>query len=543
MDADVIVIGGGPGGTTTATLLARKGWRVLLFERARFPRDHVGESLLPASMPLLEDLGVMDQVAAAGFLQKWGATMVWGSGTEPWSWFFSETNHRYPHAFQVWRPEFDRILLENSREHGVDVHEGHRVLEVTFDGDCASGVRYQSEGGEEGTAAARFVVDASGQAGLLGRTLRLRQQDPAFRNLAVYAYFEGASQLPEPAQNNILVESFDGGWCWAIPLHTGWMSVGAVVDSTAGQEGISNEGPAQFLAAQVRRAPHLSAMLERATMAAGPHVVRDWSYTSSTVAGDGYVLVGDAACFVDPLFSSGVHLAMSAGVLASAYVTSALKDRELAEAAAHVYQELYYQQYNQFRELARLFYGSNRSVDSYFWEARRITGDDEGVNPRQAFVRAVAGQPPQGYERAVLERGVLPDAFATALDDLEAARTSRRAAFDRLLNGDAEARQLLLQSRPRAAEGVTLERKPVLTDGEFEWGDVITTPARPEGNPVSPLVATLVSTLDGDRTVADALREMTAVAESDQRDAVLQSTLGALQILFVDGAIRGLPEQ
>ena len=136
--------------------------------------------------------------------------------------------------------------------------------------------------------------------------------------------------------------------------------------------------------------------------------MRDWSYVSQRLVGEGYILVGDAACFVDPLFSSGVHLALSSAVLASAYVTSALRTPELREPAAEVYTQLYMQQYHQFREMAALFYASNRSADSYFWEARRIVGGEDAVTAREAFIAAVAGQPPQGYERVVLERGEAP---------------------------------------------------------------------------------------------------------------------------------------
>jgi halogenation protein CepH len=147
---DVIVVGGGPGGSTTATMLARQGARVLLLERERFPRDHVGESLLPASVPVLEELGVLPAVQQAGFLPKWGATMVWGKDRTPWSWYFKETNQQYPHSYQVWRPQFDLILLDNSRAAGVEVRERHRVLEVLFDHGRATGVRYQAEMGPAG---------------------------------------------------------------------------------------------------------------------------------------------------------------------------------------------------------------------------------------------------------------------------------------------------------------------------------------------------------------------------------------------------------
>src|SRR5713226_3772849 len=118
---DVIVIGGGPAGSTAATMLARAGLRVLLFERERFPREHIGESLLPASVPVFEELGVLPAIEAAGFLRKYGAVMVWGKSDQPWSWHFAETNRRYPYSFQVWRPQFDELLLQNSERHGVEV--------------------------------------------------------------------------------------------------------------------------------------------------------------------------------------------------------------------------------------------------------------------------------------------------------------------------------------------------------------------------------------------------------------------------------------
>ena len=149
---DVVVIGGGPGGSTVATMLSRQGFKVLLLERERFPREHVGESLLPASMPVLADLGVLAAVQEAGFLTKWGATMLWGRDKTPWSWHFKETNQTYPHSYQVWRPQFDQILLENSRANGVDVREGHRVHEIIFGDDKAVGVIYQDVAGQQRVA-------------------------------------------------------------------------------------------------------------------------------------------------------------------------------------------------------------------------------------------------------------------------------------------------------------------------------------------------------------------------------------------------------
>ena len=482
LNADVVVIGGGPGGSTAAAMLARKGWRVLLLEREHFPRHHVGESLLPASLPVLEELGVLPAVQAAGFLPKWGATMVWGRDDKPWSWYFRETNPNHPHAYQVWRPVFDQLLLENSRACGVEVREGHQVGEVLYEEGRAVGVRYRSDTGNDGTARVRFVVDASGQAAFLGRRLGLRQWDPFFRNLAVYGYVTGADRLPAPDDTNIFIEAHPHGWSWMIPLHTGWTSVGTVMDSQYGQERLSKGELREVFLRQATEAPHTARLLRDAELVSGPQVAKDWSYTSERLVGEGYILVGDAACFIDPLFSSGVHLALMSGVLAAAYVSTALKSPDMAEAAGQVYTELYSKEYNHFRAMAQLFYSSNRTAESYFWEARRLLGDQESLSPRHAFIQAVAGQSPRGYERVVLERGEAPEPFARNVRAVESERAARRAQL--VAPGASEA---LLVAAPRLAPGVAVKRKPVLGAGEFVWGHVLITDAYPEGHAVQPL--------------------------------------------------------
>lgn len=540
--ADVVVIGGGPGGSTTATMLARKGFNVLLLEREHFPRDHIGESLLPASIPVLEELGVLPAVQQAGFVPKWGATMVWGTDKTPWSWYFRETNQKYPHSYQVWRPLFDQLLLENSRTHGVDVREGHQVVDVLWADGRAVGVRYTAHG-TDGVARARCVVDASGQGALLGRKLQLRRWDAFFQNLAVYAYFTGAQRLPGPDATNIFIESYPHGWFWHIPLHTGWTSVGAVVDSRTGQEGMRQSGPLPFLLEQVAQAPHTTQMLRDATLTSGPFVLRDWSYISDEVVGDGYILVGDAACFVDPLFSSGVHLALMAGVLAAAYVTTALKDPSMQAAAGRVYKEIYYKEYEHFRSLAQLFYSSNRTVASYFWEARRVLGAAEHLSPRHAFIRAVAGQPPRGYERVVLEHGQAPRQFVDSVRTVEAERTARRARLAAVVRSHADMTCTpLYHAVPRLATGVQVQRKPVIAAGEFVWGDVLITAGYPEGVPCSPLVAQMVSLIDSRRSVAELLVRLCESRDETQGTQIATSALAALRILYVDGTIAGLAE-
>ena len=520
-DHPIIVIGGGPAGSCAGTLLSRRGYPVILLERERFPRAHVGESLLPASIPILDDLGALDAVRQAGFVIKRGATMIWGADREPWSWYFSETNASNPHSYQVWRPEFDSILLENARSAGVDVREGWTVTGVEFDANgTAEGVRCG-----DSVIPARFVVDASGQGGLLARQLGLRRWDGFFRNLAVYAYFRGGERLPSPDEGNILIESQAGGWLWTIPLRDGWASVGAVVDAQTGQDGIRRLGVDKFLDNQINAAPQTRHMLKSAHMVSGPDVVRDWSYRCDSLYGPGYILAGDAGCFIDPLFSSGVHLALTSATLAAAAVASSLSDPDMAGPVGRMYEQLYYKEYGHFRELARLFYSSNRTADSYFWEARRILDDDPSLTPRQSFIQAVAGQPPRGYERAVLSHGLAPSAFSHSVATVESERRRRQEIG---FPPDA---------RLRLAEGVLLQRQPVLADGEFVWGYGLVTDGHPEGLPCSSLVASLLHSLDSASNAHEAITALCHDLEPAAAHQVAQVAEEALRILYVDGAV------
>jgi len=528
----IVVIGGGPAGASASALMARMGLDVVLLERECFPRAHVGESLLPGSIPILESLGVMDEVREAGFTVKPGATMIWGTEREPWSWYFSETHASNPHSYQVWRPEFDAILLNNARRSGVDVREGWQATRVVFGDDgSAIAVRCRPVDGssDEIELPARFVVDASGQSGVLARQLELREWDGFFRNLAVYGYYKGGERLPEPDGGNILIESQADGWLWHIPLggplREGWASVGTVVDAETGQRGIRELGARSFLDQQIAAAPYLASMLASAELVSGPEVVRDWSYRCESLSGPGYILAGDAGCFVDPLFSSGVHLALTYAALASVVVASALDDPTIAVPAGKMYEQMYYREYGHFRELARLFYSSNRTADSYFWEARRLLDDDPLLTPRQSFIQLVAGQPARGYERAVLSKGLLPAAFGASVAAVESERQRRRK------------RGLPTGARLRLAGGVRLQRQPVLADERFVWGVGLVTDAHPEGIPCSGLVSHLLAGLDGKGTAAGAIAKLCEGMEPGVARQAEVAAMQALELLYVDGAI------
>ena len=351
-----------------------------------------------------------------------------------------------------------------------------------------------------------------------------REWDSAFRNLAVYGYFDGGRHLDPPDDGNIFIEATEHGWLWKIPLAGGVSSVGAVVDRDYGAAQIRRVGLERFFSEQIASSRRTRGLLTAAVVRQGPTAVRDWSYCAKSMVGDDFVLVGDAACFIDPLFSTGVHLAVTGAHLAAAYVNTALSTPHLRAPAGAAYARLYTNQYAHFRELAKLFYASNRTADSYFWEARRIAGSP-GDAPRAAFVRAVSGQTAAGYERSVLRHGVLPDEFARALDDETATRRARRMR-------PSEATCV------RLAAGVDVQRGMVLGDGRFEMGYVIDGPDRDE-LPVSALVASVAHYAEGQSL--SVISERIASANEADPQPVGHAVLSAAELLIADGLLEVVP--
>ena len=385
---DVAVVGGGPAGSISAGFLAQAGLRVILFEKEHFPRYHIGESLLSATMPILEALGVMPAIEAAGFVRKPGGTFIWGSEQEPWSFFFREDPGGRPHAFHVLRSQFDEILLRHAAGLGVDVREGHTVRDLRYDG--VNRIAARQEGGAVVDVEARWVIDASGQSALLGRREQLREFNPFFKNLAVFGYYEGAEPLGGASAGNILSAAFSDGWFWYIPLHDGTTSVGAVVDaqSFAGEAG----GDAQplYLRLVAACAP-IAARVRDARLVSPIRVIRDYSYCSTRFHGPGYLLAGDAACFIDPVFSTGVHLASLAGYLASRTLTAVLAGEGSEADLLADYDSRYRAAFERYLQFLYFFYDHHCERDSYFWTARKVLNPDATVDARTAFVRLMSG--------------------------------------------------------------------------------------------------------------------------------------------------------
>lgn len=330
---DVLVIGGGPGGSTTAALLAQRGFRVALLEKGRHPRFHIGESLLPANLPLLDELGVGDQVRAIG-MEKWGAEFVspWHAQKTQTFEFAEAWNKSMPMAYQVRRSEFDHVLLRNAADKGATVVEGCTVQDAQFqpDGKGATISAAHDDGGSS-TWRARYVVDASGRDTFLGGRFKAKHRNPKHNSAAMFAHFTGAKRLDGKAEGNITIFWFDHGWFWFIPLADGTTSVGAVAWPYYFKT--RSKPLVEFFADTIAMSPELSARLENATRVSDVEATGNFSYACDRTHGPGYLLVGDAYAFIDPVFSSGVMLAMQGGFAAADALTTSLREPQ-AEARA-----------------------------------------------------------------------------------------------------------------------------------------------------------------------------------------------------------------
>ena len=331
-ECDVLVIGGGPAGSTIGALLAQRGHQVVLLEKDHHPRFHIGESLLPANLPLFEKLGVADAVRAIG-IEKWGAEFV-----SPWHESRSQTfkfgdawDKSMPFSYQVRRSEFDEILIRNAAKVGAEVIEGCRVREVAFASDH-SGATVHAER-EDGSACqwrARLVVDASGRDTLLGKQFDIKRRNPKHNSSALYAHFTGATRHPGQDEGNITIFWFDHGWFWFIPLADGATSIGAVVWPHYLK---SRSKPVkEFFLDTIALCPALGERLAHATLSSDVEATGNFSYACERTHGPNHLMIGDAFTFIDPVFSSGVMLAMQGGFVGAETVDTCL--REPAKAAA-----------------------------------------------------------------------------------------------------------------------------------------------------------------------------------------------------------------
>lgn len=330
---DILVIGGGPAGTTVAPLLAEKGHRVVLLEKAKHPRFHIGESLLPANLPLFVKMGVAEEIKAIG-MEKWGAEFVSPHHDMTQTFQFGDAwDKSIPYAYQVKRSEFDHILIRNAEKKGVEVHECCKAKAVDFLPDNRGAVvRALHDDGREVEWLARFVVDASGRDTFLANRFQIKHRNPKHNSSAIYGHFAGAKRHKSQAEGNITIFWFEHGWFWFIPMQGDVTSIGMVTwpyfMKTKGERNIE-----QFLRDGIAMCPALAERLKMATLTNEVEATGNFSYVSERTHGSNYMLLGDAYAFIDPVFSSGVLLAMNSGVIGAEAIDTCLKTPERAAAA------------------------------------------------------------------------------------------------------------------------------------------------------------------------------------------------------------------
>ncbi len=354
---DVVVIGGGPAGSTVSTLLAQHGCKVQLFERDRFPRFHIGESLIPETYWVFQRLNMLDKMKASAFVKKYSVQFVNAQGKESAPFYFHDNKpHECSQTWQVIRSEFDTMMLDNARQHGVAVHQPARVLEVLYDGERAIGVRVQAEDGSTHEVRAKVVVDASGQSTMLQNRLKLRVWDPVLNKGAIWTYWEGAYRDTgrDEGATVVIQTTNKQGWWWYIPQHDNTMSVGVVAPFEYLFEGRGSHE--QTYNEEVAACPAVQKRIAGAKRSTGYFATKDYSYRSKQVSGDGWVLIGDAFGFLDPLYSSGVLLALKSGELAADAIADGLAKDDVSAAQLGRWGEAFNKGVDRMRRLVCEYY-------------------------------------------------------------------------------------------------------------------------------------------------------------------------------------------
>lgn len=350
---DVVVVGGGPGGSTSATLLARAGKRVLLLEKERFPRFHLGESLLPYNRRIFDDLGVTSKLKQAGFVEKTGAQFHLGNGAKCLKLTFRNGRYtRETSAFQVDRAKFDHLLLQHAAEAGAHIQEGWTFSRFTRE---PTGIIIEAKpaNGPPQHFRAKFLIDASGRGNCTGNQEGLRVVHPRMRKIALYGHFSGIRHDDGEAAGDTVIVRMADKWFWSIPLASR-TSVGLVMDQAEFAK--SNLGPAEMFHQTVRASSEMSRRMENATLLTSIQATTDFSYYNSQLASPRLLRVGDAAGFMDPIFSAGVYLAMYSGQLASRLVLQALESNDDGGPGLKIYERRVFRAMQYYWSMVEGFY-------------------------------------------------------------------------------------------------------------------------------------------------------------------------------------------
>ncbi len=356
-DFDFAVAGGGPAGSSAAISLGQNGHSVVLFERETFPRFHIGESLLSTANDAFAALGVAKEIEAASFTEKWGARLFTHDGeTGRYVDFTCVREVTRPQTYQVSREEFDRILLERAREVGVDVREACNVIGCEFTPDAAILDVASRADGATRRVRVRALIDATGRGGLIARKFNLRTEEPRLANIAIYSHYTNIPRLEGPRPDDIrLIARNDAGWFWLIPISKELTSVGVVLPKALYRR-LANGSSEETLNRTISDTPLVAELMREARREWPVRVEKDFSYSASAYAGDRWILAGDAGSFLDPVFSTGVSIAMESGIEAAAELHRALARNDFSASSFAAFSRRQRKRFKRFRRFVVGFY-------------------------------------------------------------------------------------------------------------------------------------------------------------------------------------------
>lgn len=409
---DVIVMGGGPAGSAVSSILAREGRQVVLFEKEVFPRHHIGESLMTDTYWTFRRMGLLEKLRESPFVRKYSVQFANAAGKESRPFYFFEAQHHESAVtWQVTRAQFDHLLLDHAAEQGVEVHQGALIKQVLFEGEKAVGVEVQLSDGSREQYFAKVVVDATGQSALLSNKFRWRVRDPKLKKAVLYSYFKGAHREPDLNGGATLVlrtEHGSGGWFWYIPLENDITSVGIVADPEYLVQG-RGQDLAKIFEEEVNKCEPCRRRVAPGTRVDKIYSILDYSYRSKQNAGDGFILIGDAYGFLDPIYSSGVLLALKMAELAADAIHDAFNNSDFSGARLGQYQKKLDRGIESMRKLVYAFYNDGFSFSGFLRKnpehrvniINLLIGDvfKEGVDEVYGPMAEFADIPPPLYEQ------------------------------------------------------------------------------------------------------------------------------------------------
>ncbi|MCH5372788.1 MAG: tryptophan 7-halogenase [Planctomycetes bacterium] len=405
---DCAVLGGGPAGCAAAAIIAESGFSTLLIERERVPRFHVGESLMPESYWTLKRLGVLEKMKASDFVRKLSVQFVSHTGKESQPFFFREHDPREcSQTWQVERADFDKLLFDNAAEKGADCRDKTRALAVHFDGDRARGLTLQTDDGRQHEVSSKVVIDATGQQALIANSLGIRVDDPCLRKAAIWGYYRHARR--DDGENGgatiILHTSEKQSWFWFIPLSNSVTSIGVVGDRDYLLKGRGR--PADVFEDELVKCPALVERLADAELVSELRAIKEFSYSTQRQAGEGWVLIGDAFGFIDPIYSSGVYFALKSGELAADAVVEGLRRGDTSAAQLGAWVQPFQEGTRWIRQLVDVYYTQEFSLGRFLRDHPEHRGN---------LTDLLIGRIFHG------EAGMIFDDLMPALDEARAAR-------------------------------------------------------------------------------------------------------------------------